>query len=53
MDRRQFVVSSAAATAAGFLSRSLPAARATMSSVGVQLFSIPKMLSDNFCGESG
>ena len=48
MDRRQFVVSSAAATAAGFLSRSLPAARATMSSVGVQLFSIPKMLSDNF-----
>ena len=48
MDRRKFVVSSAAGTAAGLLSRSLLAARAAMSSVGVQLFSIPKMLSDNF-----
>ena len=50
MDRRQFVLSSAAASAAGLLSRRLPAMPSSMSTVGVQLFSIPKMLSDNFRG---
>ncbi len=50
MDRRQFVLSSVAATAAGVLHRHLFDARAAMSTVGVQLFSIPKMLADNFRG---
>lgn len=49
MDRRQFVLSSAAAVAAGRLSQ-LDAVRAPLdiSSVGVQLFSIPKMLEKDF-----
>jgi sugar phosphate isomerase/epimerase len=50
MDRRQFVITSAAATAAGLVHGQLPMPRASMATVGVQLFSLPKMLSDNFRG---
>ena len=48
MDRRHFVMASAAATAAGLLQGRVRLPRTHMASVGVQLFSIPKMLSDNF-----
>jgi sugar phosphate isomerase/epimerase len=55
MDRRQFVVSSAAATAAGLLQLDRGATRiaaggAPLGTIGVQLFSLPKMLERDFRG---
>ena len=48
MNRREFVLSSAAASAAGVLRLNAAPVRAKMSSVGVQLFSIPKLLERDF-----
>ena len=48
MNRREFVLSSAAASAAGVLRLNAAPVRAKMSSVGVQLFSMPKLLERDF-----
>jgi sugar phosphate isomerase/epimerase len=55
MHRRQFVASTVAATAAGLLRRdhvsaSATPARAPLGSIGVQLFSLPRMLERDFRG---
>ena len=48
MDRRQFVLSSAAATAAGLLRVDLTRHAAPINPIGVQLFSVPKLLERDF-----
>ncbi len=48
MDRRQFVLSSAAALATGQLSSRVAGASRDLSPVGVQLFSVPKLLERDF-----
>lgn len=48
MDRRQFVVSSAAATAAGLLRVDLTRHAAPINPIGVQLFSVPMLLERDF-----
>lgn len=50
MDRRQFVLSSAAATAAGLLRVDLTRHAAPINPIGVQLFSVPKLLERDFRG---
>ncbi len=53
MDRRQFVVSSAAATAAGLLRVDLTRHAAPINPIGVQLFSVPMLLEraiDHYAG---
>ncbi len=48
MDRRQFVLSTAAASAAGLLHGNRAAAAASNRNIGVQLFSVPKLLEKDF-----
>jgi sugar phosphate isomerase/epimerase len=48
MDRRQFVLSSAAATTAGLLRIDLRRRNAAINPIGVQLFSVPKLLERDF-----
>ena len=48
MDRRQFVLSSAAATTAGLLRIDLKRRDASMKTIGVQLFSVPRLLERDF-----
>ena len=48
MDRRQFVLSSAAATAAGLLRVDVTRHATPINPIGVQLFSVPKLLERDF-----
>ncbi len=48
MDRRQFVLSTAAAGAAGLLQVTRPATDVPIRNIGVQLFSVPKLLEKDF-----
>lgn len=50
MDRRQFVVSTAAASATGLLQFNRPATPAPIRNIGVQLFAVPKLLGTDFRG---